>query len=201
MIKINLLRRAGSATVIAPVGTGVYNLGGALSRDDQKVAVGKLIVIILAPLALFGWERYQLTEKREALEVVRSEVAKLEQQKGAFQGTAPMVQKYTEDKKRIEKQLDVLKVLAKDRLRPVKTLDMIQTLVPKGVWLKKVDMLGDKVVMSGFASTDEGVPELIKGIETSSYFSGLKVNGINQDDSLKGAQKKFDIEFMIGKKE
>lgn len=192
MIKVNLLKTAG-----ATVGVSATP-GEAPSSEVQKQAGIRLGAILGAIAILYIYNMFVVSAQQDRLRAINQEIADIEQQKLALGPTTPLVEKYNAEKKTIEGQLEVLRVLARNRLREVKALDAIQTLMSEKTWLKELKTEGGMLSMSGYSLTDDGITDLIRALDSSVFFSDLVVRSTSEERLENSVVKKFDVEFKIG---
>lgn len=195
MIKINLLRSMGLDSAPAMGG------GGALSAEMQKAAVLKIVMMGVFPGMLYVWETINIGNLNQRVAALQSEIKSVEGKKSSYGETAPLVEKYTKEKQKIEKQSDVIRGIMRNRLREVKALDSLQTITPSQVWFSKIDIKGSLVEAAGYSNTDEGLATLYTALGNSQFFSRFepKQQGVA---SQGGTQvKSFSIEFNIGRQE
>jgi Tfp pilus assembly protein PilN len=197
MIKVNLLRSVGLEQ-----GSGAGGVSIAvesLSPEMKRQATIKTICILIFPLLIYLYERLQISELDAAVQKVQAQVAEVEQEKSTFGDTGPKMEKFATDKKRIDRQLDAVRVLTKGRLREVKSLDALQSLVPSKTWFKQVAIEGNLIKLTGYTSTDEGIVNLSKALETSALFSKVESKAAVQETLVTGPVKRFEFEFRFGR--
>jgi type IV pilus assembly protein PilN len=192
VIKVNLLKSAG-ATVGISAGPGE-----SPSSEIQKQAGMRLGVILGAIAVLYVYNMFVVSAQQDRLKAISQDIAQIEQKKASLGPTTPLVEKYNAEKKTIEGQLDVLRVLARNRLREVKALDAIQSLMSDKTWLKELKTEGGSLSMSGYSLTDDGITDLIRALDSSVFFSDLVVKSTSEDKVDNAIVKKFDVEFKIG---
>lgn len=193
MIRVNLLKSAGAAGSVSG-----SQSSGAPSPYVQKEAGKRLGVILGAIAILYLYNMFVVSAQQDRLAAINSEIAGIEAQKTALGPTTPLVEKYNAEKKTIEGQLEVLRVLARNRLREVKALDAIQSLMSDKTWLRELKTENGILSMSGFSLTDDGITDLIRALDTSVFFSDLVVKSTSEDRVDNALVKRFDVEFKIG---
>jgi len=203
MIKVNLLRSSGlSAAPTTMLGTSVGFEAGA-GVDEQKLALGKLAVLLVFPLLLYAYEYSNLSTLKEQQTTAEGEANALEQKKKAFGDAAPKVEKFKKQKAKIDRQMAVIRVLAKNRLQAVKALDAIQELTPKEIWYSELSIDNGDVVAKGFATAYSDFQPYYNRISSSPLFSGF--NPVMQESSptdVNGRPAyKFEVRFHIGRPE
>jgi Tfp pilus assembly protein PilN len=195
MIKINMLRGMGLDQVGAGGGIGA----GPVSADLQRDAAIKLAVIILIPALLILYEKFNLSVVRDELSSVQAQIQKAERERQSYGDTGPRVEKFTQQKVKIDRELETIRNLGKGRLQYVKALDALQSLMPAHCWLRKVSIKGGSVKIDGYTNAEDGVAELIRALNDSAYFSKVEPKLTAQEELPTGSAKRFDIEFKVGK--
>jgi Tfp pilus assembly protein PilN len=198
MIKINLLRGSGLSGHVVAAADGVVD---APSVSGPRGVIAKIVLILLAPLAIYIWERYNLQTIDDQIAVVAGTVAKLQAEKAKYGDTGPRVETYTKEKQKVDHQLDIIRAIAKNRLREVKSLDALQSLIPQRTWLKKISIEDNLMKMEGYTAADDGVTDLMRALENSAYFSNVEPKDTSLETLPIGPVKKFNLELHIGKSE
>lgn len=191
MIRVNLLKAAGATANVSAGSLGV-------PIEVQKQAVVRLGAILAAIAVLYIYNIFVVSAQRDRLTAINAQTANIDAQKVALGPTTPIVEKYNAEKKIIEGQLNVLRVLAKNRLREVKALDAIQSLVSDKTWLRDLATENGVLKMTGYSLTDDGITDLIRSLDSSVFFSELIVKSTTEEKIENTVVKKFDVEFKIG---
>jgi Tfp pilus assembly protein PilN len=132
---------------------------------------------------------------------VAAQVAEVDKKKASFGDIAPKVEKFTKEKAKIDKQLEVIRELSRNRLRGVKALDSLQSLIPSQVWFDDIAIDGDHVIASGFSNTDEGITTLYSALNNSPVFSQFTPRDQVETVVNEIRVKRFQVEFRIGRQE
>lgn len=192
MIKINLIRNLGisASSASAPDPSG---------RAESTMAAMKLFIMFLFPCALAMYEYKELDARRELLAEKNKELAAVEAEQAQF---APDVQQkvdeFDREKKRLEAAFQKIATVAQTRLREVKTIVTVQRVLPQGVWLSNLNINGESVEISGFATNDDSMYEFIGALEKSSLFTAIEPKGSSQAQTPIGTAKKFELAFRVG---
>jgi len=199
MIKINLLR----STSIAQTGAGIAlgsSQASAISPEDKKNVAIKLVLMLILPLSLFVYEKLNLGDLQTQVSDLKTKTQKLQAETAKFGETKPRVEKYHKDKDKIDKAVEIVRGIARNRLREVKALDAIQSLIPLKTWLHKITIDENLMKMEGFTTADDGVPEFIRVLEGSVYFSQVEPRKTSQETIPGGTVvKRFELEMHLGK--
>lgn len=158
-------------------------------RISKKREAGKQQLMLFA-LALgfvlicnFWWGQSRssrLSAAEEKLKRTRAEIAQLEKIIGE-------VRNIKAQQAAVKDKLAVLDKLKAGREGPVRMLDDLSSLMPKRVWLRKMDEKAGKVAFEGSAATIEDVSLFLAGLKKSSYFSDAELNKTTarQDNKFK----------------
>jgi Tfp pilus assembly protein PilN len=200
MIRINLLRSTGFSS--APSVMGMSSGTEMSGADQQKLAIGKLVVMLIFPLLLYGYEYSNLSGLKSQFDAADTEAKAVEAKKAAFGDAGPKVEKYTKQKKKIDAQMVVIRALTKSRLREVKALDAIQEITPPQIWYDSLTFDGGEVTAKGYAVSDADLQTLYSRLSTSPLFSNFTpgASGGPPDPTGKSSTK-FECKFRIGRQD
>lgn len=142
-------------------------------RVSKKKEKGKqeLLLIVLALLLVlvcnFVWNRSRASElasREDKLKRTRAELATLDKIIGE-------VKNIKAQQAAVKDKLAVLDKLKAGRQGPVRALDELTGLIPKRLWLKKLEERAGTVTLEGSAGTIEDVSALLGALKKSTYFS------------------------------
>ena len=142
-------------------------------RVSKKKEAGKQQLVLFALAAVFvlvcnfWWAKSRaddLAAKQAKLARTRTEIAQLEKIIGE-------VKNIKTEQAALKDKLAVLDKLKAGRQGPVRMLDELATLMPKRVWLKKMDEKGGGVTFEGSAGTIDDVSAFLTGLKRARYFS------------------------------
>lgn len=196
MIKINLLKNSGIAQSVSSIGSE-----GDGSSEIKRLALVKVLTILAIPGLLFAYEYLNLRDIKDQLDVARRTHRRLTDEMAKYGDAAPLIEKYTKEKKRIDGEIAVIRELSRVRLREVKTFDAIQSLMPMEAWARKISITDSLVRLEGFSSTEDGTSNLIRSLESSPFFSRVEPRSVSQENLAGTLVKRFEVEFRIGKNE
>ena len=210
MIKINLLRTVGGYSqptgMTSPGGTsggggggGGMSSGPPASTSAKNQAGGKIIVMLILPIIFYVYDNIARSDLEKQLADTRANAEKLTAEKAKFGDTGVKMEALTKEKKVIDEQVDAIKVIARTRLKEVKSLDALQTLTPQRTWLNKISINKALVKVTGYTSGDDGIAEMIRGLENSSFFSKVEPKSTSEEKVGTTVVKKFELEFRVGK--
>lgn len=206
MIEINLLRNSGgggnsiagagtntSFTKTSAFGTG----GGTTAVVSSKGMTIKLVILLMGPLGVIGYQyynKYTLNEKLEQNNKVLN--AKKEEAK-SFGPKLLEVKKLEEEKAKLRAQVETIKKLSRDRLQGVKALDALQELIPQKTWFLTLKFIDKKVELTGYTLDDLEVSKLMQDMEESVHFAGVHLLSTKEVKTEKGVFKQFAIEGTL----
>jgi Tfp pilus assembly protein PilN len=195
MIRVNMLR----SLSLAPGSPGAITGNDILSPDIQKQAIYRLLLVLAFPLALYIYQLANISALEDLIVKANAQVKEIENKKAKFGDAAPKVKKFTDEKNRIDGQLETIRGLMRNRLREVKALDALQNVVPTRLWLTRITIDSGKVKLEGKA-LDDGAIDTFKGSMMSSpVFSQYTPAGQSKDPLTNIDQ--FSAEFRIGRQE
>ena len=84
-------------------------------------------------------------------------------------------------------------------MRELKAMDFLQTMIPDGVWLNKINYDGEKVNFSGSALNDKELDTFVTGLMDSSYFEDVVLIQQTVEKTDSGPVKNFEVSSAMGK--
>lgn len=199
MIRVNLLRNLGAATV-----DGGAAFGGAadvVSVDLQKQAAIKIAVILLLPGLVWAYKGYMEDQLKSRQQTLTQDIQNVETETASFGSAGPRVKRAMDLKNKIAKEIKVITELARFRLREVKALDQIQDVFRmNGVWLKELKGEKGKIEIKGYALGETTVNELLERLRSNIFFSELETKGTSQEQHpTLGKMIQYELVFQIGR--
>ena len=181
MIKINLLSSysAADSEVLLEI---------ELQNRIKSEFLKRAIVFALGPLALYAYEMYNiplLEDSRNQVQVELSQLTEFNLKKDAI---AKEIEKYEEDKKRLNTQTIFLERISKERLYPVEFLTKLKAFTPSGVWLESIISQGKEIEMRGEGESDISINQFessLKNIEAIKNVRLIDSSSKNKDSSTK----------------
>ncbi|HSN16358.1 MAG TPA: PilN domain-containing protein [Anaeromyxobacteraceae bacterium] len=147
-------------------------------KVSRKKEAGKQQLVLFAVLLVAGlignfiWASQRagvLKEAKEAVARKKAEIAQLERIIGE-------VKNIRAQQEELKKKLDVLDKLKAGRTGPVRMLDELATLMPKRLWLKKMDEKGGATVtFEGTAASIDDVSSFMAALKTSKHFRAVEL--------------------------
>jgi type IV pilus assembly protein PilN len=164
-------------------------------RVSKKKEAGKHQLIFFALAAVFAlvcnfwWSRTRaedLAARQAKLARTKSEIAQLEKIIGE-------VKNIKAEQAALRDKLAVLEKLKAGRQGPVHVLDELATIIPKRVWLRKMDEKGGAVTFEGSAGTIDDVSAFLSALKRARYFGAPEL----RKTAAKGEGKFKLVEFTI----
>jgi type IV pilus assembly protein PilN len=167
MIRINLL----------PVRVSKKKVAGR-----QRALLAALVVglVFLGNWLWSGSRASDLAARQDKLRRTKEEIAQLERIIGE-------VKNIKAQQAELKDKLAVLEKLRAGRQGPVRMLDDLATIIPKKLWLKRMDEKGGAVTFDGTAATIDDVSGFMGSLRRSAYFTmvELKKTSARADGRLK----------------
>lgn len=202
MIKVNLNRNLSApSSAKMPGDTEV----GAVSFQMEEVQAPpkgqtllKLLTFLLVPGLIVYYDYMKTQQKKVRLTQIQGQIMEADSKIAAQKDAVASVKKYKESKDQLEAQLNVIRELSRQRLAYVKMLDALQDLVPKKAWLENLKADAKVISISGFAIEDDGVTQMIQGLEESVFFTNVLLQSTVRQDDREGQYKQFSINAQMG---
>ena len=164
-------------------------------RVSKKKVAGRQQLYLLAlavVLALVGnylWSSTRadvLASREQKLRRTKDEIAQLERIIGEVKDIKAQQQE-------LKDKLAVLEKLRAGRQGPVRMLDELATIVPKKLWLKKMEEKDGRVTFDGTGATIDDVSAFMTALRGSAYFSVVEL----KKTAAKSEGRFRTVEFTI----
>jgi Tfp pilus assembly protein PilN len=205
MIRINLLNdiSGGGASVsggaqAATEGTAPTDFGG-FGEQTSPIDLGIKAALVILPLVFaYGYRQYLSTKAGFEHARLQQQQRETEQKLRGYDAALKDIEKFEEEKRKLDSQLAIIKTLSKERLKNVKSLDALQGIIPNSAWLDSLKMKGDKVEFEGFAVNDVVVSEFMQQLTSSIYFNHIVLTDSTEAKTSEGGVKRFKIRCNMG---
>ncbi|MDZ4677829.1 MAG: PilN domain-containing protein [Oligoflexia bacterium] len=200
MIRVNLLkdsRDRGTSTVL---GGGTF-LGGSDSVEGGESArpdlLIKIVMFIVPVIFLYGYQQYTAGIAEAQMEVLKQQSDQIDTQLKALDPVVKELERFEEEKRKLNSQLDIIKRLSKERLKNVKSLDALQGIIPAKAWLSQLKIVENKVELEGFATDDIVISDFMQSLDSSIYFTNISLTTSDEAKKEDGVVKKFIIKCNL----
>ncbi|HET6437351.1 MAG TPA: PilN domain-containing protein [Anaeromyxobacter sp.] len=146
-------------------------------RVSKKKEAGKqqlllfVLVLVVGLLANFWFHQRRAAELDEVEKRVgktRADIAQLDKIIGEVKSIRTQQQQ-------LQEKLDVLDKLKQGRTGPVRMLEELAGIVPRRLWLKKMEEKAGKVTFSGAAASVDDVSVFMGALKNSKYFADVEL--------------------------
>jgi type IV pilus assembly protein PilN len=96
-----------------------------------------------------------------------------------------------------QKRKEIIEQLGKNKTLPVKILDEINSLLPPGVWLVSMDVVGDNVNLSCTAFTNTDVVNYVDNLKLSKLFADIYLQESVQTQASGYSLYNFRLTFKV----
>ncbi|MFK8138520.1 MAG: PilN domain-containing protein [Bdellovibrionales bacterium] len=196
MIEINLLRGLGGVSGLTATSTQT-STSQSVYFDPKDIAV-KLVVCLIPVMILYAGDLYLQGVANDNYKKKLKARDKLKKELVGFGNQVKQVKKIQEEKARLEKRMNTIKVLSKERLINVKALDALHNVIPKQAWLNDISIKEKQVEMSGLATEDVIVSRLLENLEESIFFTNVNLIETSVSKTASGVAKTFKITCELG---
>jgi type IV pilus assembly protein PilN len=164
-------------------------------RVSKKKEAGRqqlILFVLVAALGIIGnffWNAqraHELTGREKKLAATQAEIAQLDRIIGE-------VKNIKEQQQALREKLAVLDQLKAGRSGPVKMLDELATVIPKRLWLTKLEEKGGSVRFTGSAATIDDVSEFMTALKGSRHFRNVELG----KTAAKGGKEFRLVEFTM----
>lgn len=173
MIKVNLLKSysAVEADFSADFGDD--------SKQMRSDFVKRLIVFLIGPLGLIGYEQYNIPELESQKMALSSDLATLVEFNQRKEAIAAEISKYEEDKKRLNRQTQFLERISRERLYPLELVNRLKDSIPSGVWLTGLSTTGNRLEFQGGGDTEKAISDFEGRLTSTQILKNVKLQNID----------------------
>ncbi len=174
MIKINLLKS--------------FNAEGASegffsSDDEQKKVLGeflkRLAIVLIGPLALYGYESQIIPEKNAKLSQVQQTLAETRQFNESKSGLADEIRKYEQEQAKINAQMSFIDQIAKDKVNEFRLFQHLQKVTPETIWINKLQFRGAEISIAAETDVPGDISKFMERLSLADFL--INVSPVNQD--------------------
>jgi type IV pilus assembly protein PilN len=184
MIKINLVAETPAAAATQ----------AARPQFSLGAKQGDIILLIVLALAcvVVGTQWYLLTSKR-------AELRRVEQQRRRERDELLQYIKKVEEleakREALRHKIEVIEELKRNQRGPVKIMDEVSRALPELVWLTKLTLRGNELVLDGIAMDENAVANYIANLNDSPYFEEPELK--NMARSGRGDNFAFSLKVVF----
>lgn len=197
MIRINLTSTSTMAAGSGGVGTAEGGGEIVMTEQVRKDALVKLLLILLAPLALYIYENQNIPSIRSELGRKQNSLMELQTFNAKAEESVKEIKKFKEDEKKIQTRIVALEKIAKDRFREVKVLDLFQQVVPERVWFNRVEIKEGKILLAGFSTSDIDISTFMDSLSKSVFLQEVVLVSSSEHIQDGSTLKKFEISCIL----
>jgi Tfp pilus assembly protein PilN len=172
MIRINLLGQTRPKTTKQSVPL----------ENGLSIILG-IAAVVIAGVVLFTM---YLSQKKQ-LDDTNARIASLRAEKASLQQVKQDVDRFEEQKKALQTQIDVIEGLQKNRTSAQELLQMVANTVVRvdQLWLTSLDRKGDSLSIGGEAGNINSVANFMTQLKRSGYFDKIEIQEAKEDDVVK----------------
>jgi Tfp pilus assembly protein PilN len=172
MIRINLLGQTRPKTTKQSVPL----------ENGLSIILG-IAAVVIAGVVLFTM---YLSQKKQ-LDDTNARIASLRAEKASLQQVKQDVDRFEEQKKALQTQIDVIEGLQKNRTSAQELLQMVANTVVRvdQLWLTSLDRKGDALAIGGEAGNINSIANFMTQLKRSGYFDKIEIQEAKEDDVVK----------------
>ena len=172
MIRINLLGQTRPKTTKQSVPL----------ENGLSIILG-IAAVVIAGVVLFTM---YLSQKKQ-LDDTNATIAQLRAEKASLQQVKQEVDRFEDQKRALQTQIDVIEGLQKNRTSAQELLQMVANTVVRvdQLWLTSLDRKGDALSIGGEAGNINSVANFMTQLKRSGYFDKIEIQEAKEDDVVK----------------
>ncbi len=187
MIKINLLaegKRPVAVRKTRAVPSGPAELA-------NLALVGVLVLGVLVAGGWWFWMSRQIAQKEREIQAAEREVKELE-------AVIKEVEAYKAKKADLERKISIINTLKENQKGPVRIMDEVSRALPELLWLSRMDVTANSVVLHGSAFNMSAVANFIDNLDKVDFFSEPILQDYTQRPGQGGAAPTYDFRMTVG---
>ena len=199
MIRVNLFNDVGGG--VQAFNVDATEFAGEIGEPDKKDAGTKLGLMLIPVFLVYGYFSFQEWRRDDRIQEIRNQIATKKSKVNALQPEIRAIERFQEEKKKLEIQVEAIKKLSFERLLSVKALDALQRLIPQKVWLKTLEVNDTEVRITGLALEDALVSDFMQNLNSSIFFQNtmlLKTTEAKDKDGLSAKEFEVSSELVMG---
>jgi type IV pilus assembly protein PilN len=146
-------------------------------RVSKKKVAGNQQLLLFALLLVGGVLANGIYHGRRAaeLETLEKRVAETRQDIVELDKVIGEVKSIRTQQQQLQEKLDTLAKLKQGRTGPVRMLDELATIIPRRIWLDKLEEKAGKVTLAGGATSIEDVSQYMAALRSSKSFGDVEL--------------------------
>ena len=139
-----------------------------------------IAAVVIAGVVLFTM---YLSQKKQ-LDETNATIAQLRAEKASLQQVKQDVDRFEDQKRALQTQIDVIEGLQKNRTSAQELLQMVANTVVRvdQLWLTSLDRKGDALSIGGEAGNINSVANFMTQLKRSGYFDKIEIQQAKEDD-------------------
>jgi type IV pilus assembly protein PilN len=174
MIKINLLKSFTAEN---------SNESFFATDDEQKKVLGefakRLVVLLIGPLALYGYENKILPELNQKLSETQAALSETRQFNESKKGLADEIKKYEQEQAKISAQMSFIDQIAKDKVNEFKIFQHLQRVTPESIWINRLQFKGSEISIAAETDVPADISKFMERLSIADFLT--EVSPVNQD--------------------
>lgn len=168
-----------------------------LPKEQQKRKVGpnwwRILGIVGGVVVVTGLG-YGWWMTKGAVEAIRAEIASTRLELQRYAAQAKQVDQLKADKQRLEERQAAIDRLLASQQGPVKLLDELSRLLPPEVWLNSLNKTKNRLVIQGYAFSDEKIADLMTSMgKAAPLFREVELSFSEKTNFEQVPVKRFEI--------
>jgi Tfp pilus assembly protein PilN len=172
MIKINILKDF--------TGGSSEDLVQIEEQENIKInLIKRIFVIALGPLALFGYESYNIPILEQNLANLEADLAKDRSFNEKKQALTAEIAKWKKNQVRLDKQIEFLRLIEDERHVSRDIILQLQKIIPDQVWIKSINTENKNLTIEGEGVDQADILEFNRRLESLSFLRDVTLPAVN----------------------
>ncbi len=159
-----------------------------ITKQSVPIQNGLPIILGIAAVVIAGIVLFTMyLSQKKQLDDTNARIASLRAEKASLQQVKQDVDRFEEQKKALQTQIDVIEGLQKNRTGAQELLQMVANTVVRvdQLWLTSLDRNGDSLSIGGEAGNINSVANFMTQLKRSGYFDKIEIQEAKEDDVVK----------------
>ncbi len=195
MIKINLAKTqvyGGEGTQVA----FAADLAAGRASGSPHPAL-KVLIILIFPIALYVYERFDLEAKRKVLIQISAQAQEIEKEVSEFGSLRTAVENLVKEKEKLTQQLSVIEQISQKRAFKLQAIRKVQDNLPDDLWINELVVDQDTVIFKGFSRSASSIQDMVGSLSKEEVVLSAKNRELTRVRKGMEEVNAFDVELRV----
>lgn len=173
---------------------------GAGGKADLKQNVIKSVLILLPVMALYIYEKNELSKQRAELEVLQAQSSKMDADLAKVGSIDNILKQVSEQKKDLEEKFNVIRKIFGLRTKKMEALVILQQQIPPTSWLARISAKNAEIEVEGYSNSIDDAQTYINKLSNEKLVFAY-VNSKDVSKAKVGDKEAYKFDITIKLKE